>query len=149
LGHESLLIGLGVNCTAPPIVRGLLEELRVGWQLEYSSIVPEESSGQWLVSSIDREPFMLFCYPNRGEQYDAATFSWGPQMQFDDLHSLYPCRASGDSESTSESCNTREYGVAQGVALWYRAGARMIGGCCRTGPLGKFDPYHSTRVFIL
>lgn len=45
-------------------------------------------------------------YPNRGEQYDPLTKTW-----------------SGGAES-----------FAQYVERWYAAGARLIGGCCRTGP---------------
>ena len=45
-------------------------------------------------------------YPNRGERYDPLTKTW-----------------SGGAES-----------FAQYVESWYRAGARLIGGCCRTGP---------------
>jgi homocysteine S-methyltransferase len=45
-------------------------------------------------------------YPNRGEQYDPFTKTW-----------------SGGAES-----------FVQYVERWHEAGARLIGGCCRTGP---------------
>jgi homocysteine S-methyltransferase len=50
----------------------------------------------------------LVAYPNSGEQYDAATKTWrGPS-------------AVADWSGLARS--------------WRRAGARLIGGCCRTGP---------------
>lgn len=58
------------------------------------------------VSSVWKRP--LVCYPNSGEVYDAASHTW-----------------SGD----------RSYGrLAEHVLQWRTAGARLIGGCCRTGP---------------
>lgn len=50
----------------------------------------------------------LVAYPNSGERYDAATKSWH-----------------GASTATDWG------GLAR---TWYGAGARLVGGCCRTGP---------------
>ena len=50
----------------------------------------------------------LVAYPNSGEGYDAATKSWY-----------------GTSNATDWG------GLAR---AWYHAGARLVGGCCRTGP---------------
>jgi len=47
-------------------------------------------------------------YPNSGERYDAGSFSW---------HGESSCDAFGDQ-----------------ARQWYAAGARAIGGCCRTTP---------------
>ncbi|WP_443653389.1 homocysteine S-methyltransferase [Dialister hominis] len=45
-------------------------------------------------------------YPNSGEDYDAGSKSWeGSAAKYEDY-----------------------------VKIWYEAGARLIGGCCRTGP---------------
>lgn len=45
-------------------------------------------------------------YPNSGEDYDAGSKSWeGSVAKYEDY-----------------------------VKIWYEAGARLIGGCCRTGP---------------
>jgi homocysteine S-methyltransferase len=49
----------------------------------------------------------IVVYPNSGERYDAAAMCWH-----------------GDAGST----------LAAHAALWYRLGARAIGGCCRTTP---------------
>jgi homocysteine S-methyltransferase len=50
----------------------------------------------------------IVVYPNSGEQYDAASSSW---------HGQASCDAFGDQARN-----------------WYAAGARIIGGCCRTTP---------------
>ncbi|WP_338779065.1 homocysteine S-methyltransferase [Metabacillus sp. FJAT-52054] len=50
----------------------------------------------------------VIVYPNSGEAYDAATKTWHGHESDHEL----------DHESDD----------------WYRAGARLIGGCCRTGP---------------
>ena len=51
----------------------------------------------------------LLCYPNSGEIFDARTKTWS-------------------SDSVEDSNLDRE------VKKWKMAGARLIGGCCRTGP---------------
>ncbi len=50
----------------------------------------------------------VIVYPNSGETYDPETKTWHGQ----------------------ESCNTLESKSKE----WYEAGARLIGGCCRTSP---------------
>ena len=50
----------------------------------------------------------LVAYPNSGERYDADTRTW--------------C-------GTSDPADWGDYAQA-----WRRAGARLVGGCCRTGP---------------
>ncbi|HUE12091.1 MAG TPA: homocysteine S-methyltransferase [Steroidobacteraceae bacterium] len=56
----------------------------------------------------DRTDKPLLAYPNSGESYDPATKRW-----------------------TGAPC---EKSFAQQAAAWYQAGARLIGGCCRTTP---------------
>lgn len=51
---------------------------------------------------------MIIVYPNSGEQFDPELKVWS------------------GIQSTSE--------FSQLATKWYKAGARMIGGCCRTGP---------------
>lgn len=55
----------------------------------------------------------LLCYPNRGETWDAAARCW--------------VEGSGDAGSSAA-------GFAAATEQWYAAGARLIGGCCRTTP---------------
>jgi homocysteine S-methyltransferase len=50
----------------------------------------------------------LLTYPNSGEKYDATKSEWDGQ----------PVYASFGEEAKE----------------WYQAGARMIGGCCRSSP---------------
>lgn len=50
----------------------------------------------------------LLCYPNSGEAWDAAARCWLPGSGVTDF--------------------------AEPARRWYAAGARLIGGCCRTGP---------------
>lgn len=50
----------------------------------------------------------LLCYPNSGESWDAAQHRW------------------------IEGPGVTDFGLAS--RLWLDAGARLIGGCCRTGP---------------
>lgn len=50
----------------------------------------------------------LITYPNSGERYDATSMQWQPGPHFD------------ASSAT--------------IAAWTKAGARIIGGCCRTTP---------------
>lgn len=58
------------------------------------------------VAGVARKPLVV--YPNRGECWDARTHSWS---------------------STEVTQDWRKHAQA-----WYRAGARLIGGCCRTTP---------------
>ncbi len=51
----------------------------------------------------------LLAYPNSGESYDAAGKRW-------------------------QACGTQARGLADQAADWVAAGARLIGGCCRTSP---------------
>jgi len=59
------------------------------------------------VAGITTKPLVV--YPNRGESWNAVAYTWGA--------------ASGPSPDWREAA--RE---------WYAAGARLIGGCCRTTP---------------
>lgn len=81
LADESAqIVAVGVNCTAPEHIAGLLDSVR---QLRTPRVV----------------------YPNSGEQWVAGENRWAGQ-----------------------GCG----GLA--AADWFRRGARLIGGCCRTGP---------------
>lgn len=50
----------------------------------------------------------LVAYPNSGESWDDGSGAWRPADEQDDIAAL--------------------------ALDWYRSGARLIGGCCRTGP---------------
>jgi homocysteine S-methyltransferase len=78
------IVAVGVNCTPPRYIESLLKA----------------------ASAVTGKP--LHCYPNSGEQWDAASNCW-----------------IGGTGVTDFSEPAR---------LWYAAGARLIGGCCRTQP---------------
>jgi homocysteine S-methyltransferase len=78
------IVAIGVNCTAPQHVEGLLRA----------------------ATQVTAKP--LVAYPNSGELYHAATKTWRGSQTADDWGSL--------------------------ARTWRRAGARLVGGCCRTGP---------------
>ena len=75
---------IGVNCSAPTFIPALIRAAR----------------------SATSKP--ILAYPNSGEVYDAATYSWHGETSSD---------AFGEQSQQ-----------------WYAAGARIIGGCCRTTP---------------
>jgi len=75
---------IGVNCTHPSLIAGLIGELRAA----------------------SDHPILV--YPNSGEGWDAERRCW------------------------TGSSDTAEFGALAGA--WYRAGAQIVGGCCRTGP---------------
>jgi homocysteine S-methyltransferase len=65
----------------------------------------------------------LVAYPNSGEAYDPVTKTWGP------------AEASGNTGSgPGTDQKTQPRTLAEGTAAWQKAGARIIGGCCRTTP---------------
>ncbi len=78
------IFAVGVNCTAPQWVTGLLTSLAA-------------TTGK-----------VLLAYPNSGEVWDAERQLW---------HSL-----------------GAPFDWAEAARAWYKSGARLLGGCCRTTP---------------
>lgn len=94
------LKAVGVNCTPPAFVEGIIRNFR----------------------GLTSLPICV--YPNRGEIYDAVTKTW------------------------HGSADGKTYG--DWAQEWYRAGARVIGGCCRTRPAdirAIFDWYENMHRF--
>lgn len=79
------VVALGINCTAPEHLPGLIRTL-----------------------SRHAPGLAIVVYPNSGEVYDAPTNRW--------------------------SGSGGEWDCAAEARAWHQAGARIIGGCCRTGP---------------
>ena len=77
-------VAIGVNCTDPSLVVGLIGELRAA----------------------SDKPVIV--YPNSGEKWDAVNRRW-----------------TGTSDPA-------DFGAK--AAEWFKAGAQMVGGCCRTRP---------------
>jgi homocysteine S-methyltransferase len=84
LDHNTQVAAIGVNCTSPTLIPALIRAAR----------------------GATSKPILV--YPNSGEIYDAATYSW---------HGETSCDA-----------------FAEQARQWYAAGAQIIGGCCRTTP---------------
>jgi homocysteine S-methyltransferase len=78
------VVAVGVNCTAPRWIAGLLESAR--------AVTAK----------------LLVAYPNSGEGWDAPRQTWTPGVSSEPIEVL--------------------------VEDWYRLGARVLGGCCRTTP---------------
>jgi len=83
-GAYPFVQAVGVNCTAPRHVKGLLERMR-----------PHACRP-------------LLAYPNSGERWDEAGRCW-----------------TGPAGWSDPAAQARD---------WYEAGARLLGGCCRTRP---------------
>ena len=64
---------------------------------------------------------LIVVYPNSGEGWDAARRSW------------------------TGVTNPEEFGA--GAAEWFKAGAQMVGGCCRTGPAHIHAVAEASRAF--
>lgn len=64
--------------------------------------------GEALQTFAQHSDLPLLAYPNSGERYDATAMEWRPGSDF---------------ETSPET-----------IAAWINAGARIIGGCCRTTP---------------
>lgn len=84
LDDQPQAAALGINCTSPLHITGLIREIKKSTQ----------------------KPIIV--YPNSGEVYDASTNTW---------HGETSCDSFGRQSKD-----------------WYEAGARLIGGCCRTTP---------------
>lgn len=85
VGNNPQVFAIGVNCTHPKYISGLIKNLKS--------------------NSTDKR---IIVYPNHGEVYDAATKTW--------------------SKPAGICFN------AQTVNHWIKAGADIVGGCCRVGP---------------
>jgi homocysteine S-methyltransferase len=84
IARSTQVEAVGVNCTAPAHVEGLLRA----------------------AAAVTSKP--LIAYPNSGESYDAIAKAW---------------------RGLSDAADWGQRGLA-----WRAAGARLLGGCCRTGP---------------
>lgn len=100
------VVGAGVNCTSPEHVAGALQIL---------SAVAGTSDGRTCTTFAEQQPqsaISIVAYPNSGEEWDAMTRAWVTGTG---------CRGNDGTE---------EFGKM--ATAWYAAGARVVGGCCRT-----------------
>ena len=101
------VVAFGVNCVPITMVTAALQNLQ-----HVLETIPEGEK-KWI--SIDgREhagDMPLLCYPNSGERWDGKKKVW-----------------EGTGAAETKDLEAR-------VQYWREAGARLIGGCCRTGPM--------------
>jgi homocysteine S-methyltransferase len=99
------VVAIGVNCTAPQHLRQLLGGAREALR------VASETKPKGLSLYKEHQQPVLMCYPNSGEGWDCEARAWRP----------------GGEGATPE-------GFASTAKEWVAAGARIVGGCCRTTP---------------
>ncbi|KAK4560488.1 AdoMet-homocysteine methyltransferase [Recurvomyces mirabilis] len=100
------IIALGVNCVPMRMVTAALQHLKSILEDLPSPV----SNGDASVTPTLRIHMPLVCYPNSGEVWNAETKLW-----------------EGSKSGSENELATR-------VGYWQEAGARLMGGCCRTGP---------------
>lgn len=83
--------------------------------------IPLASSTETLRSISQHTTLALLCYPNSGEAWDASTKTWHGERPDDVV-------VKNDGSSSAKSS------LADRVRSWVDHGARLVGGCCRTGP---------------
>ena len=99
------IIGVGVNCCSPDHAESAMGIARRCVIARWNELTEAASPS----SSPPSLP-LLWLYPNSGEEWDPVGKGW-----------------SGQSEVDGE-------GHSQRIVRWYESGARVVGGCCRTGP---------------
>ena len=99
------VVGLGVNCCSPQHAEAAMQVAR-GCVVAKFREVTESLSPSASTPSLP----LLLLYPNSGEDWDGRTKRWTGRSWME------------------------EEGVSQTVVRWYESGARIVGGCCRTGP---------------
>ncbi|KAK3672331.1 AdoMet-homocysteine methyltransferase [Recurvomyces mirabilis] len=100
------IVAIGVNCVPMRMVTASLQHTK-----SILEDMPSPASNRD-ASAIATSGYQLplVCYPNSGETWNAETKLW-----------------EGSKSGSKDELTTR-------VAYWQDAGARLIGGCCRTGP---------------
>jgi homocysteine S-methyltransferase len=98
------IVAVGVNCTAPRHIAGLLRR----------------------AAAVTALP--LVAYPNRAEIWDAAARRWRP-----DPAALTAPPAVAPTATPTEG-DLAPTDLAALASQWRAAGARLLGGCCRTRP---------------
>lgn len=84
--------------------------------------VPMDSTAEALKKIHSLTGLLLICYPNSGEVWEATTNTWHGQRPDAII------TAPSDCENHAQAKLSAEFDS------WTAAGAKLIGGCCRTGP---------------
>ncbi|CAM9979751.1 unnamed protein product, partial [Sphacelaria rigidula] len=112
---KATVVGVGVNCTAPQNVAGVLHILAEAAK-KRAGTVDGGSNNTYIhiCGSMNSNEIALVAYPNSGEEWDAKAREWVQDTGFrGDRGALDFGRMSQD---------------------WFAAGATVLGGCCRTTP---------------
>ena len=104
------IVAFGVNCCAPQYGHDIMR-LAKGAILDHYRLLHTLPTSETTAVSEPSLPLPVF-YPNSGEQWDATQGRFYGERQLD------------GSTDTSE--------LTALVVGWYEAGARVVGGCCRT-----------------
>ncbi len=102
--------GIGINCTDPAHVPALLAAAQA--KLDQLAAGDAEAPGGEPRRGAGVAPPVLLCYPNSGEEWDGEHRCW-----------------KGDTGADAPPER-----FASAARSWVEAGARCVGGCCRTGP---------------
>ncbi|KAL6577677.1 Nuclear SAM-dependent mono-and asymmetric methyltransferase [Orobanche minor] len=113
INKTSKVCAVGINCVPPHFVLSLIERFRkksqdAGHGLSFVGLELIYLSGLDLYFSMTAKAIVV--YPNNGEIWDGIAKRWLPSKCFDD----------------------EKFGLF--ATIWRDAGAKLIGGCCRTTP---------------
>lgn len=107
---------IGINCLPPHNVKPALQTLR-------DTVISHASDIN--CPNLASIPFIV--YPNSGEIYDGITKEWQPNPTI------------GNDEKEDTETKHQHKCFDKYLKDWYDSGARIIGGCCRTGPKDTFE----------
>ncbi|CAN0558434.1 unnamed protein product, partial [Ectocarpus sp. 12 AP-2014] len=108
--RPACVVAVGVNCTSPSHAAGALRTLAAERARQ------DARHGAPLETPPSR--IALVAYPNSGEEWDASARDWVKGT------GLREGRAGGGAEEFGRMARDE----------WFAAGARVVGGCCRTCP---------------
>ncbi|CAN0189420.1 unnamed protein product, partial [Ectocarpus sp. 13 AM-2016] len=112
--RPACVVAVGVNCTSPSHAAGALRTLAA------ARARPDARHGA--PRETPRSRIALVAYPNSGEEWDASARDWVEGT------GLREGGAGGGGGGGAE-----EFG-RMARDEWFAAGARVVGGCCRTRP---------------
>ena len=100
------VVAFGVNCCSPDMAESAMQIARQCVLARWKELTEAASP-----SSFTPSLPLLVVYPNSGEEWEPQNKEWTGTRLLDDGR------------------------ATQQIVSWYEAGARIIGGCCRTTPL--------------
>ncbi|CAN0541652.1 unnamed protein product, partial [Ectocarpus sp. 8 AP-2014] len=110
--RPACVVAVGVNCTSPSHAAGALRTLAA------ARARPDARHGAPRKTPPSR--IALVAYPNSGEEWDASVRDW--------------VEGTGLREREAGGGGGAEEFGRMARDEWFAAGARVVGGCCRTRP---------------